>query len=45
MLQMHGDFLQLLVEAEKAGSEQGPVDADIDFRKELRTSSGWARKG
>nr|KAG5687836.1 hypothetical protein BaRGS_016944 [Batillaria attramentaria] len=41
----YGDFLQLLVEAEREGEDQGPVDAEIDHGHHLKTSSHWTRKG
>ena len=43
--QKHGDFLQLLTEAEKAGWTKGDVDSEIDFGKQLHTSTQWTRKG
>ncbi|XP_025087657.1 cytochrome P450 3A24-like isoform X1 [Pomacea canaliculata] len=39
------DFLQLLVEAEKEQETQQEVDAEIDHRSQLHTSSQWTRKG
>ncbi|XP_025084850.1 cytochrome P450 3A56-like [Pomacea canaliculata] len=39
------DFLQLLVEAEKEQEAQQEVDAEIDHRSQLHTSSQWTRKG
>ncbi|KAK7466666.1 hypothetical protein BaRGS_00037233, partial [Batillaria attramentaria] len=41
----YGDFLQLLVDAEREGEAQGPVDAEIDHSHHLKTSSHWTRKG
>ncbi|KAK7446240.1 hypothetical protein BaRGS_00040282, partial [Batillaria attramentaria] len=41
----HTDFLQLLVEAEREGETQGPVDAEIDHGDQLTTSKEWTRKG
>ncbi|KAL8590475.1 hypothetical protein ACOMHN_011688 [Nucella lapillus] len=41
----HSDFLQLLVDAEREGSSQGPVDAEIDHSAQLTTSGQWNRKG
>ncbi|KAK7466673.1 hypothetical protein BaRGS_00037240 [Batillaria attramentaria] len=41
----YGDFLQLLVDAEREGEAQGPVDAEIDHGHHLKTSSHWTRKG
>nr|KAG5699953.1 hypothetical protein BaRGS_018252 [Batillaria attramentaria] len=41
----HTDFLQLLVEAEREGEAQGPVDAEIDHGDQLTTSKQWTRKG
>lgn len=44
----YADFLQLLLEAEKAqkaGKDQGEVDAEIDFSQQLNTSSQWTSKG
>ncbi|KAK7446242.1 hypothetical protein BaRGS_00040284 [Batillaria attramentaria] len=41
----YNDFLQLLVEAEREGEAQGPVDAEIDHGDQLTTSKQWTRKG
>nr|KAG5699954.1 hypothetical protein BaRGS_018253 [Batillaria attramentaria] len=40
----YNDFLQLLVEAEREGEAQGPVDAEIDHGDQLTTSKQWTRK-
>ena len=45
LLQRHGDFLQLLVDAQTAGESSGPVDAEIDHSAHLTTSKQWTRKG
>ncbi|XP_070209342.1 cytochrome P450 3A5-like isoform X2 [Littorina saxatilis] len=40
----YGDFLQLLVEAQKGGDQsKGAVDAEIDFTAQLQTAKDWNR--
>ncbi|PVD34819.1 hypothetical protein C0Q70_06097 [Pomacea canaliculata] len=39
------DFLQLLVDAEKELEKQHEIDAEIDHRSQLHTSTQWTRKG
>ncbi|KAK7094196.1 cytochrome P450 3A11-like [Littorina saxatilis] len=47
--QKHSDFLQLLVDAQRAADSGGQgkeqVDSEIDFREDLKTSTRWNRKG